>query len=200
MANMADFSLKAKGSKESLLTLKEILECETQDRPYLFIYECYNAVIDNDNTLKAFGICKWSASVCLLKGDSSYYYDEFRKDDKNIRNLQDIAKELNLTIELFGNEIGYDFAEYYLINNNGEIISDDFIDGMSENAIKTIAPKFNLDENAISDYLNSDDDDEYFADLYDDDFDDNVFFSNGINTPTNYIIFDNGLKYEEFTI
>ena len=89
MANMADFSLKAKGSKKSLETLKEMLEYGTQDRPHFFVYDCYSAEIESDY-LFAFGACKWSASACFLKGENSYY-ERFHKESTELKNLQTLC-------------------------------------------------------------------------------------------------------------
>ena len=199
MANMADFSLKAKGSKKSLETLREMLVCETQDRPYFFIYECDYSVIEND-TLTANGICKWSAYSCFFKGEHTYY-DRFCKDDSNICNIQDIAKELNLEIEIFGNELGMDFAEYYKISSKGELIAEYEISNLSENAIDKIAKKFSIDKKEISDFIDDEDyENDKLESLYDDDFDDYVFNEHYVNYPANYAVFDNGIEYEKFTL
>ena len=204
MANLADFELKAKGSKKSFLTFKEILECETQDKKHLFVHQCNYAEIENDY-LVANGICKWSAWSGLFKGESTYY-DRFHNELPTLCNIQDLAKELKLEIEIFGNEMGCDFAEYYLINNNGEIIKKFEVSNLLINAIKTIVTKFNLDEKEINKFINeqenlSEERVEFFTEIYDDDIDDYVFDECGIRYPAYYAKFDyDSIKYGEFTI
>ncbi|MDA3053570.1 hypothetical protein [Campylobacter sp. JMF_03 NE3] len=203
MANIADFSLKAKGSKESLLKLKEILKCDAQDKPHLFIYECDYSELEND-FLIAYGTCKWAVECCFLK-DRNTYYDSLHNEVPSLCNIQDLAKELNLEVEIFGNEMGCDFAEHYKINSKGEIENDENINNLAESAIEKIATKFNLDEKEIKDFINDDDFDnertqDILCELYDDDYDDYVFSENCISYPANYAEFTNGVKYGEFTI
>jgi len=70
------------------------------------------------------GECKWSAYSCFRKGEYTYFNDKYKYDNLGNRTcLEDLSKELNLEIELFGKESGMSFSEYCHIKD-GEIIED----------------------------------------------------------------------------
>ncbi|MDA3053568.1 hypothetical protein [Campylobacter sp. JMF_03 NE3] len=215
MANLADFELKAKGSAESLLALKKVFENGNDenhpfDKSKNFLPRIDDGVgftaIEND-TIMISGCCAWSVDNCMLDNKNSYY-NKFKDDPdyKEVTNVQKLAKELNLEIEIFGNEIGGDFAEYYRINNNGKIISSKTI-FLTKNAIKNISKKFDISTRKIHKYIESLSDgldeselDQEMLNLYDTDYEDYVFDDSGIYYPAYYVIFNNSVRYGEFTI
>ena len=68
----------------------------------------------------------------MFKGVHTYYNDwtEERKAKLNEPfkgiNMEDITKELNLTVEIFSSEPGVGFMEHYLVEN-GEISVDECV-------------------------------------------------------------------------
>ena len=208
MANLADFSLKAKGSKESLSTLKEILmNCFDkkefdENKKHFYIDDCW-IMNESDKTLEANGCCSWSAWSCLFCGEDTYCKPEKEKEYVGLTHIQAVAKELNLEVEIFGNEMGVDFAEYYKINNKGEIEKELEIADLSRSVVPVIAEKFNLNEQEIHDFIIESCDDEIsekMQDIFDKEIDDYVFGDSYISYPANYAKFENGIKYGEFTI
>lgn len=87
------------------------------------------------------GYCAWSVYSCMLPGFCTYYNDtveESNKNEFNIRSNQrsdylingkiyathllNLAKQLNLYLEVYSNEPGMCFQEHYIINNFGQFI------------------------------------------------------------------------------
>ena len=73
--------------------------------------------------------CAWSAEVCFMKGDCTYYggREAKRLEDGTPNystNLEDVSKQYDLDIELWSQESGFEFEEHILIKK-GEVIENE---------------------------------------------------------------------------
>lgn len=124
MANYCEFMMKVKGSKESILSFKEVLERSDkyQSDNILAGLISYDASDIHSEYAYITGICKWSVHTSFMEGDGTYYSDSLT-DKKSfpftLTNIVKLAKELDITIEVFGEEPGMGFIEYYLITPQG---------------------------------------------------------------------------------
>lgn len=72
--------------------------------------------------------CAWSLSSCMFNDYSLSYYQTLK--DKYKENffgttITEVAKKLNLQIEMSSEEVGMEFQEHYIIDNYGNVLEDE---------------------------------------------------------------------------
>ena len=141
MPNYCDYSMCVRGTKEAINEFIKVIQADYDysenkfsfDRHLFRVFEAnvnefeevgdaqYRAIID--------GYCAWSVSCCMLNsGDYSYYHtfeQRFKESFRGTTLLQE-SEKLNLAIEVFSQEPGCCFSEYYLIKN-GELEESDCV-------------------------------------------------------------------------
>ena len=134
MPNWCNFAIKAKGSTESLAAFSKIMENSASnkvDTSQSFLPRIHEAVcIDStQDTATYSGMCAWSVETCMMDNPGSYPI-QWRKDDAdgealpNAISLPEIAEKLKLEMEVFSNEWGGNFAEYFRITDDGDVTED----------------------------------------------------------------------------
>lgn len=126
MANMCDVQIIARGfkTKEDLARCAEILEkCDYKNDIWTPFFDAYVDTIPEKNFLTADGWCKWS-STHILDED----VNTFRKEEKNIVSIQDLATKFGATFEILGRESGCNVGEHFVIDGNGEMILEEYFD------------------------------------------------------------------------
>lgn len=130
MANVCIYSMTIKGELQDIKEFRKIMEYKHPDKlcfSRVFedsIYdEKHPKTKDNKYIDTFYGECAWSVYTCMLDGENTYYNKN--KDNKNtnykITNVLLESKRLNLEIEIYSEEYGYNFEEYFYIKN-GELI------------------------------------------------------------------------------
>ena len=135
MANICEYQMKVIGSNDSFRAFTDILKASvSRDNAKEVLGGIISADVSEiiDGAIFIAGTCKWSILTSMIEGPSSYYNDYKEKPEEwstPLTNLVKLAKELNLTIEAFSNELGLGFTEYYLITPDGvkEDICNDII-------------------------------------------------------------------------
>ena len=146
MPNYCDYELKIKGEKENVMKVVSYLQADysyengysncTADKHFFRVFEADTAYeqIEDDGlfSVVVYGYCAWSVYCCMFKGVHTYYNDwtegkkaKLNEPFKGI-NMEDITKELNLTVEIFSSEPGVGFMEHYLVEN-GEILVNECV-------------------------------------------------------------------------
>lgn len=140
MANDCSYEMKIYSrNKESLDKLMEILKYAKGSKYYL------SRIFDADwlseephlvkNTQKGeyyeadvYGNCAWSVFSCMMEGEGTYFNDdpEGVMDNGAIRtSLPHICKELKIVAEIYSMEYALGFQEHYVINDQGEVITNE---------------------------------------------------------------------------
>lgn len=151
MANYCYFQVKAVGSKDSLLKLKEYMDASyeykededgnwhencTSDKHLFRIYEtntdsnCLEQIQDDTYAIYISGECAWSVDNCMFDGEYTDYNRWKNKvsiSEFKGTTMPQLSEELNLKIEIYSEETGVGFMEHYLIDN-GEILIDDCVE------------------------------------------------------------------------
>ena len=108
MPNYCNYELKAKGEKENLEKLIEILNnnYNMSEEDPLHMFRVFEAIPTFDNEEKTFltvrGYCAWSVYSCMMEGACTYYSDSYK--DTNATTIDRLAKDLNLYIEIISEE------------------------------------------------------------------------------------------------
>ena len=128
MANYCDFVMKVKGSESSLSSFKDIMKRSEayQSNGILAGLIQYQDTEILNTCIFLSGQCKWSIATSFMDGLGSYYSDSLKDKASfpyELTNLVKLAKELKLTIEVFGEEPGMSFMEYVLITPE-EVVED----------------------------------------------------------------------------
>lgn len=140
MPNWCNFAIKVKGDEKNIAAFDKIMNNSATSKPdsgeamLPRIHEVVrlDAVAHIDeaftDTASYSGMCAWSVYTSMMDGKDSYATRWRAKDAegiyKNIRSLPELAAQLKLEIEVFSSEIGMNFAEYYRINANGQVVED----------------------------------------------------------------------------
>lgn len=128
MPNYCNYELKAKGEKENLEKLIEILNnnYNMSEEDPLHMFRIFEATPTFDNEEKTFltvrGYCAWSVYSCMMEGFCTYYSDSYK--DTNATTIDRLAKDLNLYIEIISEEPGMCFMEHIMCYPDGEIIHE----------------------------------------------------------------------------
>lgn len=130
MANLCYFEIRAIGTKESIEEFVKVFnydEGSDEDGYYLARTEIHEIICEElpDGNCKATvcGDCAWSVHSCMRDGAFTYYGDR-KYADAHITTLDILSKELNLTIEVYSEECGFEFMEHFLIRNGVAEIED----------------------------------------------------------------------------
>ena len=131
MANYCEFMMKVKGSEDAILSFSGVLAKSLEK----LTDGCLGGLVSYaDGTIHngckfVTGVCKWSVETSFMEGEHSFYkgYSDPVKDflkehgltPVKLTSLPKLAEELDLTIEVFGEEPGLAFMEYYLITPKG---------------------------------------------------------------------------------
>lgn len=128
MPNYCNYELKAKGEKENLEKLIEIMNnnYNMSEEDPLHMFRIFEATPTFDNEEKTFltvrGYCAWSVYSCMMEGACTYYNDFYK--GTNATTIDRLAKDLNLYIEIISEEPGMCFMEHIMCYPNGEIIHE----------------------------------------------------------------------------
>jgi hypothetical protein len=131
MANCCEYEMMIVGkTKESIERLVKIMKYED---PEFFIYRVFDVeVCEEPNqgyqsdlwVMKIFGDVAWSAESWIKSPPNK----ENRFNGAYFTNLLHLCKELDIGVEIYTKEQGCCFQEYYLVNNKGELVSDEYED------------------------------------------------------------------------
>lgn len=152
MANDCNYEMKVTGHPEDIKEFIKVIQADYNYIKQEFSYErhlyrvfeaeyCELEEEDAENNIWSciiYGYCAWSVYCCMLEGPSTYYNENYPYhtvyiDGKNIEILSkgtSLIKEsakLNLTIEVFSEEIGMGFQEHFVIEY-GECIINECVD------------------------------------------------------------------------
>jgi len=102
------------------------------------------------------GACAWSCSSCMFDTSSGYLKN---KNEGNLISLNEICREENVQIEVFGREYGVGFLEHYFVDKNGELVCQESFDtSNNDNTYYAFKRYINYFENNIElindNYLN----------------------------------------------
>lgn len=141
MPNYCGFSMKVKGSKESILKMDKIMtadysygDTKANDPHFFRVWNEYMGELeplgDDTYTRVYAGDCAWSLWTCM--GREGYYEMYQNKPNFNGKSLLCCSKDLNLEIECLGEELAMEFEEYYYTNPEGKEVYEchnlDYID------------------------------------------------------------------------
>ena len=124
MANNCSFIIKVRGSEESLNAFVEVVEnsVATDKAGGEYFARVFDAhVWHEDGAVFVSGDCAWSVYVCMFSGSDTYFDQYGEKDGLTTLPLQ--AAKHGLEIEVFANEYGMAFAEYYRIASDGTVLA-----------------------------------------------------------------------------
>lgn len=130
MANVCNYSMTIKGELQDIKEFRKIMEDKHPDK-LCFIRVLEDSIYDEKH-LKTkdnkyidtfYGECDWSVYTCMLDGENTYYnrYKDNKDANYKITNVLLESKRLNLEIEIYAEEYGCNFEEYFYIKN-GELI------------------------------------------------------------------------------
>ncbi len=131
MPNYCGYSMRVKGSKESILKMDKIINADytygdnVPNEPHLFRvwnhYESELKEVEEGVYKKDYaGDCAWSIWDCM--GRESYYNKFKDKSNFNGKSLLCCSTELDLEIECLSEEVGMGFEEYFYTDPNGKEI------------------------------------------------------------------------------
>lgn len=144
MPNYCDYEMKILGKKENVLRMVAYLQADynyqdglsncTEDKHFFRVFEA-NVIDEAELSSETYmavvsGYCAWSISCCMLQGSLSYYrnWSEERlstlKEPFKGTHLEDVTKELDLSVEIFSKESGLEFMEHYIVES-GTITLDE---------------------------------------------------------------------------
>ncbi len=137
MPNYCIFKMKAVGEKQNLDKFKKIIQASYDYSKFpetgnaentKHFSRIYTADVCNedDNSLEINGYCAWSVWACMFNGEHTYF-DDFKDSRKNVTCIEDVTKELNLTVEINSEESGVSFSEHYIVKN-GKIEENEEMD------------------------------------------------------------------------
>lgn len=79
--------------------------------------------------------CAWSLSSCMFNDHEYSYYQTIKdtyKENFFGTTITEIAKRLNLQVEMYSEEGGMGFSEHYIIDNYGNILENECYDYFEE--------------------------------------------------------------------
>lgn len=79
--------------------------------------------------------CAWSLSSCMFNSHTLSYYQTLKdtyKENFFGTTITEVAKKLNLQVEMYSEEGGMGFSEHYIIDNYGNILEDECYDYFKE--------------------------------------------------------------------
>ena len=121
MPNLCDYSMRIKGTKENVYEFHKRMEDYELPNHLWRIFEAdiYNKKDNGDGTISidVTGSCAWSIETCCRASGYS----------EGVDLLEVNSRELNLEIEIWSEESGMCFQEYYLYKN-GECLIDDCVE------------------------------------------------------------------------
>lgn len=127
MANICDFSMRVKGSKEAVERVLSCFATNKFESEYNPNKKCFAGIYNSDYEpikkredglyeSEINGSCKWS--VISSMGSDGYY----REDEEHLTNYEEQSKDCE--IEIFSEEPGMDFGEHFHYKD-GECLSND---------------------------------------------------------------------------
>lgn len=142
MPNICLGNIMVKGYKNNVDEFTKIIQAdydynkmEFSHIPHFFrVFEaipCSEVLNGVNKTVNYLIECAWSIDACMMNNNSSYY-STCKKDFNEFYGtyLQEVAKNLNLLIEVYSEEPGMGFNEHYLFNNQGIQLIDDCVSMM----------------------------------------------------------------------
>ena len=147
MPNICFGYITAIGRKDCLEEFANILNAHYDyndmtfsHKPHMFrIFDSYPGEYDQLDGLQYavdFMIeCAWSLSSCMFNDHKYSYYQELKNKYKENffgTTITEIAKRLNLQVEMYSEEGGMGFSEHYIIDNYGNILEDECYDYFEE--------------------------------------------------------------------
>lgn len=147
MPNFCDYEMRVRGKKENVEKFIDIIKCNydyskkefTSDRHLSRVFEANSCWKDEEYELHEYedgtvadviyGYCAWSVYSCMMEGERTYYRDlkERYKDESRVTSLIECSKDLDLDIEAFSEELGFEFMEHFLIRK-GVVEIDDCVE------------------------------------------------------------------------
>jgi hypothetical protein len=135
MPNYCDYSMRIKGSKDSIQRVVDCLkadynygEGQPAHKHFFRVFDVYEGDMEDNGdgtyTLSVSGYCAWSVASCMCDGKWSYY-DSVKEDYPDIfmgTTLQEQSQDCE--IEVFSEEEGMCFSEHFIFKN-GECLCEE---------------------------------------------------------------------------
>ena len=131
MPNYATYEARILGDKENVMKVVEIFQRENyEDGEHMFrIFEAnlFGDELQESERAKGkhvaiiTGYCAWSLATCMFRDQSSYY--SHPDASPNAIDITEISKKYNVEVEMYSEEEGIGFEEYYYIKN-GKILKE----------------------------------------------------------------------------
>lgn len=144
MPNYATYEARILGDKENVMKVVEIFQRENyEDGEHMFrIFEAelFGDELQESERVKGkhvaiiTGYCAWSLATCMFRDQSSYYGHP--DASSNAIDITEISKKYDVEVEMYSEEEGIGFEEYYYIKN-GKILKE----GIAED-LEIITPEF----------------------------------------------------------
>ena len=155
MPNYATYEARILGDEENVMKVVEIFQRENyEDGEHMFrIFEAnlFDDALQESKRVKGkhvaiiTGYCAWSLATCMFRDQSSYY--SHPDASPNAIDITEISKKYDIEVEMYSEEGGIGFEEYYYIKN-GKILKE----GIAED-LEIIVPEFYDDyEEFIEEY------------------------------------------------
>lgn len=133
MPNWCNFSIKVKGEQKNVAAFDKVMRnsaSPTRVHTDGFLPRVLEVEqIDSTGGDATYGgLCAWSVHTCMMDAPDCYP-TRWKRDDvdgkfSGVTSLPELAEKLKLEIEVFSNEFGMDFAEYYRIASDGTVEDD----------------------------------------------------------------------------
>lgn len=146
MANICNYSMRAKGKKKNIEEFIKIMKANydyntmqfTADRHMFRIFEA-NLVTDIDNVdddiyaVTIDGYCAWSVYACMFEGKYTYYSENKESFGNEFRGttIPIESERLSLDIEIFSEETEIGFTEHYIVRK-GTIELDEEVEYLAD--------------------------------------------------------------------
>lgn len=155
MPNYATYEARILGDEENVMKVVEIFQRENyQDGEHMFrIFEAdlFDDALQESERVKGkhvaiiTGYCAWSLATCMFRDQSSYY--SHPDASSNAIDITEISKKYDVEVEMYSEEEGIGFEEYYYIKN-GKILKE----GIAEDLEVIIPDSYDNYEEFIEEY------------------------------------------------
>ena len=131
MPNYATYEARILGNEENVMKVVEIFQRENyEDGEHMF--RIFEANLFDDGLYEServkgkhvaiiTGYCAWSLATCMFRDQSSYYGHP--DASPNAIDITEISKKYDVEVEMYSEEEGIGFEEYYYIKN-GKILKE----------------------------------------------------------------------------
>lgn len=131
MANYCGYTMRAKGTKDAVDELVDIMQYKHKLWWFrrIFSADVYEVEDSGDNVIVGIcGDCAWSVLVCMTDAAGSYISEA---QSSKFVSLRKVSELLHLEIEVWSEEPGIGFQEHFHYDNGTELANECFDDYVS---------------------------------------------------------------------